>query len=422
VVKWRPRRAATGFVIAPARIWLTGTGAAVPAPGPTDATLPLPDGWLATLGPGDRLRFVDARGARRVLEVTETNPGGCWATCQRTAYLETGTQLEVQGRHRADRRARVGPLPPIERPIVLRPGDTLLLTRDAAPGRPAVLDGAGRVEAPARIPCTLPQVFDDVRPGEPIWLAGGAIGGRIRDVDPGAGVLTVEITHARIGGSRLRAGRRINLPESALRVPALAAKDVQDLAVAAAHADLVGLPHARTPAAVSELLTHLSRLGEAARPLGVVVRVDTRRGFAQLPDLLLAVMAAPAFGVIIDRDELGVEVGAGRLAEVQEEILSLCAAGHAPVIWGGPVLVGMARTGRATGAEVTDAAAAERAEGVLLTAGPDAAAAAAALDDVLRRMHGHQRKRTALLRRLRSWSDDPGAAPDASGCDPKSAA
>ena len=152
------------------------------------------------------------------------------------------------------------------------------------------------------------------------------------------------------------------------------------------------------------------------------MRVDTRRGFAQLPDLLLAVMAAPAFGVLIDRDELGVEVGAGRLAEVQEEILSLCAAGHAPVIWGGPVLEGMARTGRATGAEVTDAAAAERAEGVLLTAGPNAAAAAAALADVLRRMHGHQRKKTALLRRLRSWSDDPGAAPEASGCDPKSAA
>ena len=175
VVKWRPRRAATGFVIAPARIWLTGTAAPVPAPGPADATLPLPDGWLATLSPGNRLRFVDARGARRVLEITESKPGGCWATCQRTAYLETGTLLEVQGRHRDDRRARVGPLPPIERPIVLRPGDTLLLTRNAAPGHPAVLDGAGRVEAPARIPCTLPQVFDDVRPGEPIWLAGGAI-------------------------------------------------------------------------------------------------------------------------------------------------------------------------------------------------------------------------------------------------------
>ena len=410
VVKWRPRRAVEGFVIAPARIWLTGTAAPAPAPEPADATLPVPDAWLASLERGAKLRFVDARGARRTLEVSAVAPGGRWAGCARTAYVRTGTYLEVRGRHRGDRRARVGPLPPAERPIVLRPGDTLLLTRDQAAGRPAVFDLSGGIESPARIACTLPAVFDGVRTGEPIWFDGGAIGGRIREVDAGAGTLTVEVTHARPGGARLRAGRSIALPESALRVAALTAKDRHDLDFAAANADLVGLRFVRTPDAVDELLAHLQRLGKPAQRLGVVLDVGTRSAFARLPDLLLTAMSAPAYGVAIAGDDLGVEVGAARLAEVQEEILALCAAAHAPVVWGTPVLEDVARTGRPSPAGVTGAATAGRAEAVLITAGPNATAAAGALADVLRRMHGHQRKKTALLRRLRSWSVDAGAA------------
>jgi pyruvate kinase len=418
VVKWRPRRDATGVLVAPARVWLTGTAAPAPAPGPADAVLPVPDAWLATLTAHDRLRFVDARGARRALEIAAVAAGGCWATGQRTAYVESGTRLEVRGRRGTGERARVGPLPPLERPIVLRPGDTLLVTRDQDAGHPEVLDGAGRVAAPARIACTLPEALDDVRRGERIWFDGGKIGGRVRGVDAAAGVLAVEITHARAGGSRLRAGRRISLPESALRVPTLTDKDVQDLAFAAARADLVGLPFVRTPETVRELLARLEALGGPARRLGVVLNVGTRSGFAQLPDVLLAAMAAPAFGVMI-AGGLAAEVGSGRLTEMQEEILGLCAAAHTPVIWGTAVLADLARTGRPTRGEVTSAAAAAGADGVLLAGGPQVTAAAEVLGDVLRRLHGHRHKKTALLRRLRTWSIDDGATPRASEYDPE---
>jgi pyruvate kinase len=412
VLKWRPRRGAAGVLLAPARIWLTGIAAGVPAPGPADATLPVPDAWLATLDPGDELRFLDARGARRRLEVTAVAGGGRWAAGQKTAYVEPGTRLEVRGRRGPGARATVGPLPPLERPIVLRPGDPLLVTREQAPGRPAVLDDAGRVTAPARIACTLPEVFDDVRAGERIWFDDGKIGGVVREVDARAGVLRVEITRARPGGARLRAEKGINLPDSDVRVPALTPKDVEDLPFVAAHADLVGLSFVRTPEAVRNLLARLEHLGGPARRLGVMLKIETRAGFAQLPRLLLAAMAAPAYGVMIARGDLAVEVGSERLAEVQEEILWLCEAGHAPVVWATQVLESVARTGRPTRAEVTDAAMAERAEGVMLNKGPHAVEAVGALDDILRRMQDHQSKKVARLRRLRSWSIDAGAGPD----------
>ena len=115
-------------------------------------------------------------------------------------------------------------------------------------------------------------------------------------------------------------------------------------------------------------------------------------------------MRSPLVGVMIARGDLAVEAGYERLAEVQEEILWLCEAAHLPVIWATEVLDQLARTGQPSRAEVTDAAMAQRAECVMLNKGPHIDAAIVVLDDILRRMSGHQRKKTPFLRPLRSWT------------------
>ena len=93
------------------------------------------------------------------------------------------------------------------------------------------------------------------------------------------------------------------------------------------------------------------------------------------------------------------------MAELQEEMLWLCEAAHLPVIWATEVLDQLARTGRPSRAEVTDAAMSQRAECVMLNKGPHIVAAIETLDDILRRMAGHQRKKIPLLRPLRSFAD-----------------
>ena len=55
------------------------------------------------------------------------------------------------------------------------------------------------------------------------------------------------------GGEKLAAGKGINLPDSQLRLPALTAKDVDDLAFIARHADLVGYSFVRQASDVYEL-------------------------------------------------------------------------------------------------------------------------------------------------------------------------
>jgi pyruvate kinase len=114
-------------------------------------------------------------------------------------------------------------------------------------------------------------------------------------------------------------------------------------------------------------------------------------------------MRRPPFGVMIARGDLAVECGFARLAELQEEMLCLCEAAHAPVIWATQVLETAARKGFPSRAEVTDAAVSERAECVMLNKGPYVLQAVKTLQDILSRMQSHQRKKTPLLRKLKSF-------------------
>jgi pyruvate kinase len=82
-------------------------------------------------------------------------------------------------------------------------------------------------------------VLDDVRAGESIWFDDGKIGSVIEKVEHDK--LNVRITEAPTRGEKLHADEGINLPDSALRLAALTAKDIEDLAFVASHADIVEL-------------------------------------------------------------------------------------------------------------------------------------------------------------------------------------
>jgi pyruvate kinase len=168
---------------------------------------------------------------------------------------------------------------------------------------------------------------------------------------------------------------------------------------------MVGLSFLRHEGDVDVVHDYLRQVH--AEHLGIILKIETTAAFASLPEILLHAMRSPFVGVMIARGDLAVEAGYERLAEVQEEILWLCEAAHLPVVWATEVLDQLARTGQPSRAEVTDAAMAQRAECVMLNKGPHIGAAIVVLDDILRRMSGHQRKKMALLRPLHSWGDDP---------------
>lgn len=403
VLRIRPARDVYGRVNAPARIWLTPEDAPRAPPSPADACLPVPASWLARLRKTDHIGLIDARAARRVWRIVAANTHGAWAQAEQTAYIVPGTVLRHRrhGKKRKDRSAHVGALPARANVIRLHIGELLVLTRDPAPGRPAAVDSAGHILAPARIGCTLPEVFDDLRAGEAVWFDDGRIGGVIETVTLEG--LQVRITHARPQGDKLRADKGINFLEGQLGLAVLTDKDLDDLDFVTRHADIVELSFANRVEDVAALQAQLARLAQeqAQEQLPIVLKIETRCGFENLPDMLLTAMRSPCCGVMIARGDLAVETSFERLAEIQEEMLWICEAAHVPVIWATQVLETLAQEGRPSRAEITDAAMSDRAECVMLNKGPHVLDAVKALDDILKRMQAHQTKKQAMLRLLK---------------------
>lgn len=354
------------------------------------------ENWLLQLKVGDLLTFRDARQSKRQMSVTEVAENGCCVELSKTAYFIPGVTLNLKHRNGRKKLGRVIDVSPKQEPSIrLKEGDTLILTCDAQTGSPAVVGEGGTVVKPPIVGCTLPTVFADVKSGESIWFDDGKIGAVIETVEEDA--LRVRINHAP-GSAKLKSDKGINLPQSDLKLEALSLADIEALEFACQHANVVQMSFVNCAADVELLVGHLARLN--ALDMGVVLKIETRRGFENLSELLIAAMQLPRLGVMFARGDLAIENGFERTAELQEELLSICEAAHVPVIWATQVLETMAKTGSPSRAEITDAAMGSRAECVMLNKGPHIVTAVGCLDDILRRMKGHRSKKTDLLRKL----------------------
>jgi pyruvate kinase len=382
VVRLRPARDARGVAVSPAGALLTA--------GPSPGGLPVDGAWLSRRRVGDTIELHDTRGSHRQLRVVGTAPCVCAVDVWDTTYLETGSELAC-----GEDGTCIGALAPVAQAHRLRPGDALVLTRSLDPA-PSWAPGQGGT---AHIGCTMAEVFDAARVGHRVVLDDGRMTGVVETV--GADEIRVRILAAAPKGAALRAEKGVNLPDTELSVPVIGEQDTALLELAASAADVVAVSFLHDGSDVDAVIGRLGELG--ASRLGVVLKIETAAAFTHLPEILLHAMRAERVGVMIARGDLAAEAGYERLAEAQEEILWLCEAAHLPVIWATEVLDRLAATGQPSRAEVTDAAMAQRAECVMLNKGPHVDTAITVLDDILRRMSGHQRKKTALLRPLRSW-------------------
>ncbi len=354
VVRVRPPRDRYGRLIEPAIVLAAHHPAAcAQLPGAVKLPVELAD-WQA-FRPGEVLSGTDASGRSRTLTVEAVEPWGLRLSvpqqCRFTAGLRfTGT---------AGAELVVAPLPPEPGCLVLEPGDRLWLL--------------GEAEAPAHCPhpavsCSLPELIPLIGQGERVMFDDGKITAVV--IEPGEGRLLLEVTAARGGRARLRGDKGINFPDSTLHTPALTAKDIDDLEFAVAAGDIVNFSFVHSPADIAALHRELQR--HRREDLAVVLKIETRQAYEGLPDLLLEAMRYPApLGVMIARGDLAVECGWESLAQIQHDILRLCAAAHVPCIWATQVLDELARHGLPTRAEITDAAMGAQAHALMLNKGPN---------------------------------------------------
>jgi pyruvate kinase len=117
-------------------------------------------------------------------------------------------------------------------------GDLLHLSRELLPGWPAKPDPRGGLLRPARIACTCSEIFDQLRPGQKIWIDDSKLGAIVEAVDAEGALLRIQ--ECRPGGARLQADKGLNFPNMEINFPALSVKDLSDLEQLVGMVDIIG--------------------------------------------------------------------------------------------------------------------------------------------------------------------------------------
>ncbi len=400
VIHIKPKRDNLGKVKTPALIWLAPPTIQPPRD-TADAIIPIEKELLDLAKEGDAIRFEDTRGKKIKLEIIQREGKGRWAHCSDSAYIESGTRFTLFKKKKTEiKEIQIGEFSSIENFIVLHTGDELILHKEPVLGENAKFDEQGNLIEPAHISCTLPEIFQDVKVGEEIMFDDGRIEAIIEEVSDDQ--LKIKVTHAKANGGKLRSDKGINLPESDLKISGLTAKDKSDLPFVSKNADTVNLSFVNSESDVQELMDEFEKLNAE---LGIILKIETRKGFNNFPKILLRAMQTYPIGVMIARGDLAIEIGWKNVASIQEEILRICEAAHIPDVLATQVLESLAKKGTPSRAEITDAAFAQRAECVMLNKGYHIHKAVKLLDWILRKMQRFQKKRETILSRLDNAND-----------------
>lgn len=385
ILKLRPRKDKRGKITKPLPILFSDHKVVVEG----ISVVPLSREDIQKLKEGDVLMFSDARDKKRKIQIIDKHKNGFSAICFKTTYLETDMSLVIKRGNSNDSVVKVGQLAPLELSILLYKGDTLRVDKSPFEGEPALYDKDGGLVEVAHISCTAPEIFNDVKKGEPVLFDDGKIGGFIKSIHKE--YLEIEINHALKKGSKLKADKGMNFPLTNLSISGLTAKDILDLDFVAAHADVVNMSFVNSADDVHQLLAEINKR-KAGNGLGIVLKIETQQGFNNLTPILLTAMQNYPIGVMIARGDLAVECGWKNIGRIQMEILSICLAAHVTDIWATQVLENLAKKGLPSRSEITDVVEAQQADCVMLNKGPYILESIKLLDSILRNMEPYREK------------------------------
>ncbi len=216
-------------------------------------------------------------------------------------------------------------------PVLITSGSTLVIT-------PRDITGTA-----IRISTTFQDLAREVGVGARILLRDGLIELRVRTVRGKDVVCDV------LNGGTLGEHQGINLPGTALSIPALTEKDRKDLEFGLKHGvDAVALSFVRTAADVNMVRQIVAGLG-CDTPL--ISKLEKPQGIDNIEEILEA-----SDGVMVARGDLGVEMAPEKVPVIQKHVIRRAAVWRKPVITATQMLESMVENPRPTRAEASDVA------------------------------------------------------------------
>ena len=188
---------------------------------------------------------------------------------------------------------------------------------------------------------TYASFAQDVRPGDRVLLADGAVELRAIDTDG------VRVRFAVVSGGTVGSNKGINLPGVNISAPSLTEKDLADLEFGlSAGVDLIALSFVRTASDVALLKQRIGR-----RPARVVAKIEKPAAWDHIEEIL-----GEADGVMVARGDLGVELALERVPAIQKAIIRHARRLGKFVITATQMLESMIEHATPTRAEVSDVA------------------------------------------------------------------
>ena len=216
--------------------------------------------------------------------------------------------------------------------IMLKAGEQFTLTTEEIEGDES------------KVSITYEGLVQDVDAGRVILIDDGLIELKV------VGKSEKEIFCEVINGGELGERKGVNVPNVAVRLPAITEKDKDDIRFGVEQGiDFIAASFVRNAECVLEIKAYLKELGAPYVP--IIAKVENAEGIKNIDEIIRA-----ADGVMVARGDRGVEIPAEEVPYLQKMIIQKCNMNFKTVITATQMLDSMMRNPRPTRAEVTDVA------------------------------------------------------------------
>ena len=218
-------------------------------------------------------------------------------------------------------------------PVMLEKGGSVLIS-------PASGDEEGSAE---HIYVAYDKLADDISEGSRILVDDGVIELRAERINGKEVECTV------INGGSLGERKGVNLPGVCTSLPDLTDKDYDDIAFGIENGfDFIAASFVRNADTIAKIREIVQKAGAGTK---IIAKIESGEGIDNIKEII-----DEADGIMVARGDLGVEVEAKMIPQLQREIIDMCNASGKLVITATQMLDSMIRNPRPTRAEVTDVA------------------------------------------------------------------
>lgn len=217
-------------------------------------------------------------------------------------------------------------------PVFLKEGEEVLIVNEDVLGNDK------------RFSVSYKELHKDVKPGTRILIDDGLIELEVLEV-VGKDIRCLIKNQGNVSNYK-----SINVPDTSIQLPALTERDINDLRFGVENDfDFVAASFIRKADDVLEIRAQLDRMGGSE--IKIISKIENREGVNNFEDILKV-----SDGIMVARGDLGVEIPAYEVPQVQKRMIRECYRYGKPVITATQMLDSMIRNPRPTRAEVSDVA------------------------------------------------------------------